>query len=292
MKVFISYSSEDIKFVEKLALALIQNRRGVWLDRWEMRPGDTLLNKIQEGINEATYLVMVLSKRSVIKPWCQKELNAGLMRELEEKKVFVIPVLIEDCEKPLFLKEKIHADFRRDFEIGFKELKRALPLDQSDHMGRGSNEEFIVDWALHYGIGEDDCFYTDIDIANWYQKDKKTILIQIKVKGCKNITERFKKEDMWGLGFAMKERLISIMYASPELRKTNILASSDKADIRKFKIKDKRLNWEFEIIIRTVLMGVDTENDVIINLFDTLKMFYDNRDDMMKPVTEAVFEDE
>lgn len=120
MPVFISYSHADKKFVDDLAVQLVRHRVHVWIDRWELRVGDSLINKVQEAIAGASALLVILSKASTKSDWCKKELTAGLFRELDEKRVVVLPVLLEDCDMPMFLKDKLYADFRKDFDAGLK----------------------------------------------------------------------------------------------------------------------------------------------------------------------------
>lgn len=115
MPIFISYSHVDKAFVDKLAASLVEHDAHVWVDTWELNVGDSILNRVQEAIQDSSALLIVLSKASVASEWCKKELSAGLMRELDEKRVVVLPVLIEDCEIPVFLREKMYADFRKDF---------------------------------------------------------------------------------------------------------------------------------------------------------------------------------
>ena len=102
MPVFISHSHQDKDFVDKLAAQLVLHKTYVWLDRWEIKVGDSLLGKVQEGIKSASALLIVLSKASVASEWCKKELNAGLMRELDEKRVVILPLLLEGCDIPVF----------------------------------------------------------------------------------------------------------------------------------------------------------------------------------------------
>jgi hypothetical protein len=64
----------------------------------------------------------VLSKVSTASRWVQAELNAALMEELSGKGVAVLPVLIEDCELPPLLKDRVYADFRDDFQAGLQKL--------------------------------------------------------------------------------------------------------------------------------------------------------------------------
>lgn len=66
MSVFISYSTKDKDFVDKLSIELVKKRIHVWLDKWAMKPGDSLIDKIQEGLTDSAYLLVVLSHNSLV----------------------------------------------------------------------------------------------------------------------------------------------------------------------------------------------------------------------------------
>lgn len=121
-KVFISYSSADSGFAEKLAKNLENNGLDVWFDKWEIRIGDSIIEKISQGLNQNDYLVVVLSPNSVLSPWVNKELNICMMREIKERNVVVLPILHKECEIPLFLLDKKIADFTKDYDRSIKEL--------------------------------------------------------------------------------------------------------------------------------------------------------------------------
>lgn len=124
--VFISYSSKDSEFVERLANDLSKSVKRVWWDRWEIKVGDSITSKINEGIDRNDYLILVLSPNSVESSWVQKELNAGLMRELQTRNVVVLPILIGDCDIPPLIADKRYADFRASYEQGLAELLPAI----------------------------------------------------------------------------------------------------------------------------------------------------------------------
>lgn len=272
MSVFISYSSIDSPFVDNLAMELVKNRVHIWLDRWVMQVGDSLLEKIQEGLTESSYLLVVLSKESVKSDWCRKELNSMLMRELKIKKTVILPILIDDCEIPLFLQEKIYADFRTNFSVGFDALIKPLHKLISEHMGRITKGDYTTDFAINWGIDKiDHKFILNIDGVIFNPKGQKTILLQIIIKGDDSATERFNKQLDLGLYSVMKEALLLTMMSDPYISKLNILIQNDKIDPHLIKIHDKNLNLTFDTIIRGVVMGVDTGDDVIINLIDFLK---------------------
>ena len=128
--IFISHSSADNEFANRLAKALRINGVKVWIDEAEMMVGDSLLEKIKSAIDEMNYLGVVLSPKSVKSQWVQREVQIALDNEITGKKVKVLPLLYKDCNIPPFLKGKVCADFRKedafDGNIDFL-LKRLLP---------------------------------------------------------------------------------------------------------------------------------------------------------------------
>ncbi len=61
--VFISHASEDKETIAKpLAKILIHNGLSVWLDQHELFLGDSLRRKIEEGLSNSRFGVVILSK--------------------------------------------------------------------------------------------------------------------------------------------------------------------------------------------------------------------------------------
>jgi TIR domain len=85
--VFVSYSSEDAPFAESLANALDQGNVGVWLDRWEVRVGDSLTKKIGHALRNNDFIVVVLSPASTRSEWVRRELAEARIREIAQKHV-------------------------------------------------------------------------------------------------------------------------------------------------------------------------------------------------------------
>lgn len=281
MSVFISYSSKDVEFVNKLSAELVKKRVPIWLDQWEMRPGDSLIDKIQNAISESSFLLVILSKNSVESEWCKKELNSGLMRELEEKKVVVIPVLIDECNIPLFLKEKQYANFKTNFETGFQALLRSLAILVSEHMGQFKGKDTITDYAINWGL-ENSLFYMAVDMINWYKDERKSILLQIKIVGCNNATKRYLNQVNLEMDWLMRESIISMMFVNEDFRNINILVRSDQIYNHHIKTKDLNMDITFDFYFRAVLMGEDNGNDVLINFIDFITMLDSSRKERMQ----------
>lgn len=128
-KVFLSHSSEDHSFVEKLASDL--NRRGinVWFDKYELKVGDSLRQKIfDEGIDKSDFVVVVFSKASLRNNWVQREMNAAFALEMRKREVCILPILldVEYAEVPSFLADIKMANFTNNYKDGLIELISAI----------------------------------------------------------------------------------------------------------------------------------------------------------------------
>src|SRR5438105_12002464 len=93
-EMFISYSWSDRPFVEQLVEDLARHGITVWYDRWVMEPGDKLIGKVGDGLRYCKYFGIVISRKSLESSWVQYELDAALVRFIEDKSVRIIPILI------------------------------------------------------------------------------------------------------------------------------------------------------------------------------------------------------
>ncbi len=100
-KVFISHASEDkVRFVLHFAEKLRAKGIDAWLDKWEMLPGDSLVDKIfEEGIKNADAIIVILSQNSVNKKWVKEELNAAFVKRINEGSK-LIPIILDECVVP------------------------------------------------------------------------------------------------------------------------------------------------------------------------------------------------
>lgn len=123
---FISHSSKDKPFIRQLTADLTKENVSVWLDEQKILVGDSISEKISQGLVESDYFLIALSDASVNSAWVQKELNAALIHEIEKRKVKVIPIKLSDCEIPILIKDKKYADFSVSYKTGFDELLKVF----------------------------------------------------------------------------------------------------------------------------------------------------------------------
>ncbi|TYO83775.1 toll/interleukin-1 receptor domain-containing protein [Oceanicella actignis] len=84
-RVFLSYTSDDAELAKRIAAKLQSNGIDTWWDRWCISAGDSLRQKIDEGLGGCTHFLVLLTPQSVGKPWVNQEMDAGLVRKLSNK---------------------------------------------------------------------------------------------------------------------------------------------------------------------------------------------------------------
>lgn len=125
-KLFLCHASEDKPFVDKLACELDKLALFAWYDKREIFVGDSIVEKINQGLEASDFLIAVLSPRSVTKPWVVREMSSSLMRQLGDKGIRILPLIVEDCDIPPLFFDLKYADFRTSFEAGLRELIAAI----------------------------------------------------------------------------------------------------------------------------------------------------------------------
>jgi len=135
-KAFLSYSTADQRLAERLAQDLTNSGIQVWWARWEIKPGDSLRRKIDEGIEGAAYFMVLLTPNSLKSEWVQTELDAGMVRRIEGS-CRLIPIIhkLRTDEVPITLRglRWVKLD---DYDAGIRELVNAcLELETKPPLG-------------------------------------------------------------------------------------------------------------------------------------------------------------
>lgn len=123
---FLSHSSADKPFIRQLAADLTANGVSVWLDEQRIRVGDSIPEKIAQGLAESDYFLISISQKANESPWVQKELNNALMSEIQRRKVHILPLKLDDTEMPPIIADKKYADFSKSYKTGLDELLDTL----------------------------------------------------------------------------------------------------------------------------------------------------------------------
>ena len=90
--VFISHASEDKESVVRpLAIALKNKGINVWYDEFELKIGDSLRRKIDQGLANSKFGIVVISRSFIKKGWTNYELD-GLMTKSISGQQTLLPI--------------------------------------------------------------------------------------------------------------------------------------------------------------------------------------------------------
>jgi small GTP-binding protein len=95
--VFLSHSSKDKTVVRAVAERLRSDGLRVWLDDWEIRPGDSIPAKIEEGLEHSRVLVLSMSANAFGSDWAQLEAGTFRFRDPLNKERRFIPLRLDDA---------------------------------------------------------------------------------------------------------------------------------------------------------------------------------------------------
>ncbi|UCG88410.1 MAG: toll/interleukin-1 receptor domain-containing protein [Gemmatimonadota bacterium] len=124
--VFISHRGSDTQQAEQLANEIRSVGHQVWLDVWNIDLGDSIVERINEGLEGATYVVVCYSSSGITSPWMSREWMSTLARQLSGHGVKILPVLLTGGDPPAILADLKYADLVSDWSQGVSELLRAM----------------------------------------------------------------------------------------------------------------------------------------------------------------------
>ena len=88
---FISYSSKDQDFAERLYADLQRKNIRCWFAPEDLKIGDEFRNRIDESIRIYDKLLVILSQHSIDSSWVEYEVNKALKKEQDQGKHCPLP---------------------------------------------------------------------------------------------------------------------------------------------------------------------------------------------------------
>src|SRR5919107_2407114 len=124
--VFLSHSSKDKDAVRAVAERLRSDGLRVWLDDWELKPGDSIPSKIEDGLKHSRVLVLCMSADAFGSEWAQLESHTFRFRDPLNKERRFIPLRLDEAPIKGSLAQFLFIDWlAEDREQGYARLQKA-----------------------------------------------------------------------------------------------------------------------------------------------------------------------
>ena len=136
--VFLSHSSKDKAVVRAVAERLRTDGLRVWFDEWELKPGDSIPAKIEEGLEHSRVLVLCMSANAFGSDWAQLEAGTFRFRDPLNQERRFIPLRLDDAPIKGSLAQFLYINWLPGGpRAGVCEAPRSLP-PASEAAGGGS----------------------------------------------------------------------------------------------------------------------------------------------------------
>lgn len=143
--VFVCHGGEDKEeIVRPMVGAFQQASISCWHDEAEIRWGDSITQKVNEGLGMSRYVIVVFSSAFAEKNWPQREMNAALNAEASTGEVRVLPLLVgseQDKERILaqfpLLNDKRYLPWDGNLRTIVREMLKRLGREAEPASGRG-----------------------------------------------------------------------------------------------------------------------------------------------------------
>lgn len=137
--VFICHASEDkIDVINPLIENLKDNNISFWVDTLEINWGDSITQKVNDGLKKSTFAIVVLSISFLQKNWPKRELNALLNIEASSGEVKVLPLIYGNSEEIIselpLINDKKFLSWDDGIDNIIKELLNILNKDSKNNM--------------------------------------------------------------------------------------------------------------------------------------------------------------
>lgn len=136
--IFISHNHKDKGIVEPIAeqLAEIYGRANVFYDSWSIQPGESIIGKMNEGLERCEFFFFFVSNNSIPSKMVKLEWQSALMKTAREDIRF-IPVRIDNCVMPAILTDKLYIDgYNQGMEITVRQMVDVVSGTNTYRSGR------------------------------------------------------------------------------------------------------------------------------------------------------------
>lgn len=116
LSVFLSHSSRDKPVVDKVFEELHKSGIRAWYDRYEINPGDSITDSINEGLRKS-HLGLLFFSKNFLDPrsgWPMNEANYFFQRRMQDKKknFIVVNLDIDQLDMPPLMQDYLYIDIR------------------------------------------------------------------------------------------------------------------------------------------------------------------------------------
>ena len=149
-RVFLSYNKANVVVARSVGAHLSLAGVEVWFDEWEIKAGDSILGRLNEGLRGFDAFLLLWSAQASRSAWVGQELNSAIMRALNDttNRTRVIPCRLDITPLPPLVEDRQAVDFS-DRQRGIGTLLGELIGDRSRRARLLALQHVLSDLECH-----------------------------------------------------------------------------------------------------------------------------------------------
>ncbi len=188
-KIFISYNHKDSKIVNTVAkrLELEFGKNNIFYDRWAIQPGDSIIGKMNEGLESFQYFFFMVSENSLKSKMVTLEWQSALNRAINQDLSFVA-VKIDDCSVPAILADRLYIDlYGEGLDDAISKMRCCINGEPFD-----PNLEEVNNLFVHFEVKDNKTIMGTVQ-ALYYSEINPTLAFacEKKFSACFNVSDTY-----------------------------------------------------------------------------------------------------
>ncbi len=149
-RIFVSYALSDREIADRVVGRLTSAGLNVWIDRAQIAPGQSIVQRISEALADSSYLLLLASPASLASNWVSREWASSLAA----KNTAIVPLKIAPVDMPRLLLDTLYIDLTANFEAGMDQLIEFFHRESEPAVRpvKGSKSRALLAGASRYEI--------------------------------------------------------------------------------------------------------------------------------------------
>jgi len=194
--IFLSHNYNDKDFVGPLANEL-SNEYGqdnIFFDEWSIRPGENIIEKMNEGLENCEFFFLFMSKDSLTSEMVTLEWTSTL-KEKSKRDIQFITIKCDDSEIPMILSSLNYLDmYTNGFDITLRQIIELINKDFSEKEYPAYNN------LQGYILGENKNKFSLFVVAKRFFEPSSIFLIATNANE-EDVNIKFEKQNMYNSSF-------------------------------------------------------------------------------------------
>ena len=193
-----------------------------------------------------------------------------------EKRVVVLPVIVDDCDIPLFLRDKKYADFRRDPDAALRDILESIAHLTNAWMARTDSPAWHTDWSIDWD-NRSGKLWARVTFVEHAVDQPYSVISEVAVTTDDRMSRLYNRLARVGAEDDAVDLVIGAVAAAVgDGLDLTMLLTDQRPQTREVKLELSNLATVWDVKLEARRLGDDTGRDVVLHLGNQIVQVHDH----------------